>query len=74
METHYTHLLIIIYPHFLSFFNGVKTDLNASQASLKKAELGTRQFRRDNVTMLSGHKVVCNFYFTIFIVATPSRH
>ena len=24
--------------------------------------------------MLSGHKVVCNCHFTIFIVATPSRH
>ena len=36
--------------------------------------VGTRQFCRDNVTMLSGNKVVCNFYFTIFIVATPSRH
>ena len=25
---------------------------------------------RDNVTMLSGHKVVCNCHFTIFIVAS----
>ena len=40
----------------------------------KKAELGTPQFCRDNVTMLSSHKVVCNCNFTIFIVATPSRH
>ena len=38
------------------------------------SELGTRQFCRDNVTMLSGHKVVCNWHFTIFIVATPSGH
>ena len=37
-------------------------------------ELGTRQFRRENVTMLSGRKVVCNFHFTLFIVSTPSRH
>ena len=37
-------------------------------------ELGTRQFCRDNVTMLLGHKVVCNCHFTIFILATPSRH
>ena len=38
------------------------------------AELGTRQFCCDNVTMLSGHKAVCNCHFTIFIVATPSKH
>ena len=38
------------------------------------SELGKRQLCRDNVTMLSGHKVVCNCHFTIFIVATPSRH
>ena len=38
------------------------------------SELGTRWFCRDNVTMLSGHKVVCNCHFTIFIVVTPSRH
>ena len=37
-------------------------------------ELGTRQFFRDNVTMFSGHKVVSNCHFTIFVVATPSRH
>ena len=37
-------------------------------------ELGTQQFCRNNVTMLSGHKVVCICHFTIFIVATPSRH
>ena len=37
-------------------------------------ELGTRQFCRDNVTMLSGHTFFCNFHFTIFIVATPSGH
>ena len=36
--------------------------------------MGMRQFCGDNVTMLSGHKVVCNCHFTIFIVATPSRH
>ena len=42
--------------------------------AVKLTELGTRQFCRDNVTMLSGHKVVCTCYFTIFIVATPSRH
>ena len=34
---------------------------------------GTRQYCRDNVTMFSGHKVVCHC-ITIFIVATPSRH
>ena len=33
-----------------------------------------RQFCRDNVTMFSGHKVVWNCHFTIFVVATPSRH
>ena len=38
------------------------------------SELGTRQFCRDNVTTLSGHKVVCNCHYTIFIAATPSRH
>ena len=37
-------------------------------------ELGLRQFCRDNVTKLSGHKVICNCHFIIFIVATPSRH
>ena len=39
-----------------------------------RAELGTRQFCRDNVIMFSGHKVVCNCHFTILVVATPSRH
>ena len=38
------------------------------------AELGTCQFCRDNVIMISGHKIVCNCHFTIFILATPSRH
>ena len=38
------------------------------------AELGTQQFCRGNVTMFSGHKVVFNCHFTIFVVATPSRH
>ena len=37
-------------------------------------ELGTRQFCRNNVTMFSGHKVVCICNFTIFVVATPARH
>ena len=41
---------------------------------LTLAELGTQQFCPDNVTMLSGHKVVSNCHLTIFIVATPSRH
>ena len=40
----------------------------------KFPELGTRKFCRDNVTMLSGHKVVCICHFTIFVVASPSRH
>ena len=35
-----------------------------------------QSWARDNsvATMLSGHKAVCNCYFTIFIVATPSKH
>ena len=37
-------------------------------------ELGTRQYRRDNVTMCSGHRVVCYCNVTIFIVITPYRH
>ena len=40
----------------------------------KIAELGTRQFFRDNVIMFSGYKVVCNCHFTICVVATASRH
>ena len=36
-------------------------------------ELGTRQYCRDNVTMLSDHKVVSYCNITIFVVATPSR-
>ena len=39
-----------------------------------RPELGSRQFCRYNVSMLSGPKVVCNCHFTIFIVAIPSRH
>ena len=38
------------------------------------AELGTRQFCRDNVIRFLGHKVVWNCHFTIFVVFTPSRH
>ena len=38
------------------------------------AELGTRQHCRDNVTMLSGRKVVGFSIFTIFVVATLARH
>ena len=33
----------------------------------------TRQYCRENVTMFSGHKVVCYCIITIFGVATPSR-
>ena len=33
-----------------------------------------QSWARDNVTMFSGHKVVSNCHFTIFVVATPSRH
>ena len=33
-----------------------------------------RPFCLDHVTMFSGHKVDCNCHFTIFVVATPSRH
>ena len=36
----------------------------------EEAELGTQQFCRDNVTIFSVHKVVCNCHFTIFVVAT----
>ena len=36
-------------------------------------ELGTRQYCRDNVTICSGHKVVCYCNITIFDVATTSR-
>ena len=50
------------------------TFLKAWSSVLLLAELGTRQFCHDNVTMFSGHKVVCNCQFTIFVVATPSRH
>ena len=39
-----------------------------------RAELGTRQHCRDNVTMVAGLKVVGFCFFTIFVVATPSRH
>ena len=46
----------------------------SSWNSVGWTELGTRQFCRDNVTMLAGHKVVCNCHFIKFIVATPSRH
>ena len=43
--------------------------------TLKKIpEQGTRQFCRDNVTMFSGHKVVCYFNITTFSLATPSRN
>ena len=38
------------------------------------SELGTRQICRDNVTMFSGHKVDGICHFTIFVVATPSKH
>ena len=38
------------------------------------AELGTQQNCRDNVTMFSGHKVVCYCNIIVFVVATPSRH
>ena len=33
-----------------------------------------QSWARGNVTMLSGHKVVCNYHFSIFIVGKPSRH
>ena len=33
----------------------------------------TRQYCRENMTMFSGHKVVCYCIITIFGVATPSR-
>ena len=39
-----------------------------------KSELVTRKYCRDNVTMFSGHKVVCYCKITIFIVATQPRH
>ena len=39
-----------------------------------RAELGTQQHCRDNVTMFSSLKVVGFCFFTIFVVATPSRH
>ena len=35
------------------------------------AMLNLESWARDNVTMISGHKVVCNCHFTIFVVATP---
>ena len=41
---------------------------------MELAELGTRQYCRDNVTMFSGQKVVCYCNITIFVVATSSRH
>ena len=42
--------------------------------TLLTPDLGTQQFCRDNVIMWSGHKVVCNCHFSLFIVATPSTH
>ena len=36
------------------------------------AMLNIQSWARDNVTMISGHKVVRNCHFTIFVVATPS--
>ena len=33
-----------------------------------------QSWARDNETMFSGHNVVCNCHFTMFVVATPSRH
>ena len=38
------------------------------------AELGTRQYCRNNETVFSGHKVVCYCNITLFGVAPPSRH
>ena len=55
----------------LRFLQHFTVNSSCAQGS---AELGTQQFCRNNVTMLSGHTVVCNCNFTIFIVATPSRH
>ena len=40
----------------------------------KEKNLIIQKWEGNNVTMLSGHKVVCNSHFTIFIVAIPSRH
>ena len=36
------------------------------------AMLNLESRARDNVTMISGHKVVFNCHFTLFVVATPS--
>ena len=36
--------------------------------------MGTRQFFRNNMTMYSGYKVVCNCHFTIFVVAITYWH
>ena len=44
------------------------------QVQQRWPELGPRQHCRDNVTMFSGLKVVGFCTFTIFVVATPSRH
>ena len=44
------------------------------QCTVLYAELGTRQYCCDNVTMFSGHKVVCLSNITVFCVATASRH
>ena len=40
----------------------------------KIAELGTRQFFRDNVTMFSGHKFFFFLQYYCICLATPSRH
>ena len=58
----------------LPFASNALLDKHPCHFRTSEPELGTRQFCRDNGTMFSGHKVVCICHFTIFVVATPSRH
>ena len=55
----------MILSHLYSFF---------IQCDKQSWALGRRQYCRDNLAMLSGHKVLCYCHITICVVATPSRH
>ena len=49
--------------------------INTKQSKLTlTAELGTRQHRRDNVSMLTSHKIVGYYIMSLFVVATSFRH
>ena len=62
---------------FFQLFSSIThagTTINSMINDYQYTELGMWKFCHDNVTMLSSHKVVCNCNFSIFIVATLSRH